>query len=459
MNDRFGCPISFSSDASIAEWNDFMLSFLTHSASVPKHLKTLSDNEPDSALLAATKGLIFLTLGRSELSQAASDTLLTAERLQTVRPISPREKAYIESLRCYVEGFPRRAADKLDSMLVQFPQDAFGHKMVHALRFISGDQIGMLNSLKKVIHLYQGDHIASGYINGCYAFALEETGDFQSAEFAGRRAVEMSSDDAWGTHAVAHVLDMTSRSREGADWLSTREKSWDHCANFGFHLWWHLALFHLDRGNIDGVFDLYDRYIRRETTDDFRDISNGASLLLRLELEGIPVGNRWEEMANICEKRIDDACNVFADLHYMLALIGGDRRRTADNLLRRMRHTGKKSKTDIETVTAETGLPTASGLQAFRDGNYRRAANEIFLGLPALKDIGGSHAQRDIFERMGIESAIRAGAYDMATFLLDDRSKRRNYSNDRYSRSRYSQIKALSQSAEPARTAGMAIQF
>ncbi len=67
---------------------------------------------------------------------------------------------------------------------------------------------------------------------------------------------------------------------------------------------------------------LYDEEIRAEPTDDYRDIANGASLLARLELAGIPVGSRWEELAAKAEARIEDRRLVFADLHYLLALIG-----------------------------------------------------------------------------------------------------------------------------------------
>lgn len=459
MDDSYGCPVSVRSEQMLNEWNGLMHGFLTHGASTPVHLKALEQGDPDLALVSATRGLLCLILGRSELDRAAETSLRKAEELGRASKVTDREEAYTDALRDYLSGFPKAAADCLDVMLARYPDDAFGHKMVHALRFIAGDQSGMRGSLEKVMDRFQGGHPASGYMHGCYAFALEETGDYDRAEKTGRRAVELARDDAWGTHAVAHVLDMTGRSAEGVEWLSGREADWQHCANFGFHLWWHLALFHLDRGNIDTVLDLYDRNIRHETTDDFRDISNGASLLMRLEFEGVDVGNRWQEMADICENRIDDACNVFADLHYMLALIGGDRREAAGRLLSRMHETGRRGDADVGRVTAGTGIPAASGLKAFRDGNYERAASDIFLAVPALQDIGGSHAQRDVFERIGIESAIRAGRFELARELLDLRRDRRDGAADSFAQSRYSQIAALSRSAEPARAAGMVMQF
>ncbi|MBL4928920.1 hypothetical protein [Fuscibacter oryzae] len=92
---------------------------------------------------------------------------------------------------------------------------------------------------------------------------------------------------------------------------------------------------HLDLGNAKAALALYDRDIRTEKTDDYRDIANAASLLSRLELEGAPVGNRWDELAHLAETRATDGCLAFADLHYMLALCGGGCEQASAGLIAR----------------------------------------------------------------------------------------------------------------------------
>ena len=82
---------------------------------------------------------------------------------------------------------------------------------------------------------------------------------------------------------------------------------------------------HLDRGELDVALALYDTKIRQDKTDDYRDIANATSLLMRLELEGMDVANRLDELADFSENRTKDSCLVFADLHYMLALAGANR--------------------------------------------------------------------------------------------------------------------------------------
>ena len=58
-----------------------------------------------------------------------------------------------------------------------------------------------------------------GNVLGMLAFGLEECGDYAEAEKAGRRSVEISPEDLWGIHAVAHVLEMQGRLADGAAWL------------------------------------------------------------------------------------------------------------------------------------------------------------------------------------------------------------------------------------------------
>ncbi|MCU0909977.1 MAG: tetratricopeptide repeat protein, partial [Rhodobacteraceae bacterium] len=41
------------------------------------------------------------------------------------------------------------------------------------------------------------DHPARGYLLGCHAFCLEETGEYAAAERVGRAGVELACDDAW----------------------------------------------------------------------------------------------------------------------------------------------------------------------------------------------------------------------------------------------------------------------
>jgi tetratricopeptide (TPR) repeat protein len=285
------------------------------------------------------------------------------------------------------------------------------------------------------------DHPASGYILGCHAFTLEETGEFAAAERIGRQAVDLAPQDAWGLHAVAHVLDMTGRAQDGLEWLEGREASWAHCNNFRFHVWWHKALMQLDLGHYDAALALYDDKVRAERTDDYRDIANAASLLSRLEIEGVDVGARWEELAALSAPRVNDDCLAFADLHYMLALCGGARNTAARQMIARLRAAPAEAG-EAQSVMLHPGLQVAEGLHAFATGEYSKAWLHLRAGRGELIRIGGSHAQRDVFERVAIEAALRSGYLEGAEALLRDRMRLRGGTLDGYGAARMALIES-----------------
>lgn len=319
-DDLYGVPTSVPAHL-IGDWNRVILGILSHAASTGPDLNRVLTEAPDFALGQAIRGLSCLLLGRAEMLEVARQ----AHALALVgAPATMREIAFVHALGDWLSGRPTRAVARLEIALSLTPRDALAMKMIQAIHFLMGRPHAMRASVEGVLDAWT-DHPARGYLLGCHAFALEETGEYARAERTGRQGVELAPDDAWGLHAVAHVFDMTGRARAGLEWLSGREASWAHCNNFRFHVWWHRALMHLDLGEYDRALALYDADIRAEKTDDYRDISNGASLLARLELEGVRVGDRWEELADLSERRATDGCLAFADLHYMLALCGGAR--------------------------------------------------------------------------------------------------------------------------------------
>ncbi|WP_321342791.1 tetratricopeptide repeat protein [Breoghania sp.] len=427
--DLFGYDLAVSDRAASLAWNRTVLGFLTHSADAADHLQQAISREPDFLLATVARGLFCLLLGRRELVETAREAHRTALSQRQRNGAGPRETLYLDSLGLWLQGRPLAAAARLEEVLTRFPADALALKLVHAIRFMMGDAKGMRASIERVLPHYGEDHPAHGYVLGCHAFALEETGDLAAAEAAGRRAVAHSPDDAWGIHAVAHVHEMRGERERGIAWLTGRPQGWAHCNNFRYHMWWHLALMHLDRGEIDEVLALYDSRVRHEHTDDYRDISNGASLLARLEIEGVDVGERWHELAELSAGRTEDDCLVFADLHYMLSLVGDRREEAVEKLLRQLKQRGARGESDMDTVTASAGVQSAEALHAYQHGNYGAAFRGLAAARPNLQSVGGSHAQRDVFEQLMIEAAMRAGLLEDARTLLDERLERRGGSD------------------------------
>jgi tetratricopeptide (TPR) repeat protein len=415
-------------------WNQLVSAFLRHDRETPDHLGRVIDEYPDEPLGPLLKGYMLLMLARRELRVGAQQALAEGMRRLSGRP-DKRAAHYAAGLTAWLAGNPRGAIRAMEQIIGDNPMDAMAVKISHAIRFTLGDADGMRRSLARVVSVYTDGVPHAGFIKGCYAFALEETEEYAEAEKMGRKAVELEPSDAWGRHAVAHVYEMTGRAEEGLSWLADQSQ-WAHCNNFAYHMHWHVGLFQLELGRVSDALELYDNAIRNQKTDDYRDIANAASLLRRIELEGLSVGHRWEELANIAERRIDDRQLAFADLHYLIALLGAGRFSSAEQLVRGMLASGGDGHNG--QVSAEIGAPLAAGLVAFQAGRMAEAAAFLAPLQPSIQRIGGSHAQRDIFQQIYLEALVRSGAPAAASTLQQRQSDRSGF--NRFAERRLSMV-------------------
>lgn len=438
MHDICNAPVNLDDPKLVGEWNEMIRAFLAHGTATPTHLGAVLSGAPGFAMGFAAKGLFSLMMGRKELNGVAREAGQAAVAALAASGGSTRERLWVRALGEWLGGRPSGAVAAMERVLVDHPTDTLSAKVSHAIRFILGDGTGMRASIENVLDAHKG-HVLEGYALGCHAFTLEETGDYDAAEATGLRGLELAGDDAWGLHAVAHVYDMTARPDRGITLIETNAAAWDHCNNFRYHVWWHKALLHLDRGELDVALALYDQQIRADKTDDYRDIANATSLLMRLELEGLAVGDRWVELADLAQNRTEDGCVVFADLHYMMALAAVGRDTAVDRMVTRFA-TDAARQGEMPARFADPGKAALGGLNAFAEGRYAEAFGHLAAARPAMQTIGGSHAQRDVFERITIDAGLRAGQLDAVETILEDRIARRAGAVDRFAAKRLHSI-------------------
>ncbi len=420
QTDPRGNDLTTDSAAAADALEDMTLAFLAQSSETADRLDRTLAADPGLVIALAARGLFALLLGRREMIDPARRQLALARQSLADRGGTHREHGYVAALAALADGQYEAAVARLDQVLIAAPTDVLAARLAHALRFMLGDRIGMLTALDAVLPAWTDDLPGAGYLLGCHAFALEETGDYDSAEDAGHRALALAPDDRWGLHAVAHVHEMRDQPAAGLAWLEGHDGLCCGANNFGYHLFWHRALFHLSLGETDGALALYDRAIRCNATDDFRDIANAASLLFRLERQGVAAGPRWQELADKAEARSDDHTCAFADAHYLLALAGAGRLATARAWVDTMRNAAA-GETSQARILRTVGLRLGEAILAFAEGRSCEAVERLMPLRHRLSAIGGSHAQRDVFQQLLIDAALAAGQCDAARLLIDDR--------------------------------------
>jgi tetratricopeptide (TPR) repeat protein len=425
VSDARGNTVTASSLVPVALLDHAVEAYLGFRRDTGDRLKAALAAEPDSVLGQCLRGYFMMLFGQRALVLHAERSLDAAQAAAHLVGVTPREAAHVAALSAWVAGDFGGATSRWELIAADHPYDVLALKLAQYGRFYSGDGARMRDVLAGALAAWDVGVPGYGFVLGCYAFALEETGDYAAAERIGREAVERNPADIWAAHAVAHVLEMTGRPREGVAWVDSLQGYWAECNNFRYHAFWHRCLFLIDLGALDGVLDLYDCEVRQEWTDDLLDISNAVSLLWRLEQAGVAVGHRWEELADQAQRHLDDHLLVFGDVHYLMALAAAGRADRAVRMFDSMAHYAADSSDTEAAVTREPGLALAQAVLAHRRGDYQCALDQLLAVRDTIHQIGGSHAQRDLFEEMLIDSALRAGRVDQAKILLVARLDRR----------------------------------
>ncbi|MEM6487449.1 MAG: tetratricopeptide repeat protein, partial [Pseudomonadota bacterium] len=277
------------------------------------------------------------------------------------------------------------------------------------------------DGIARVLPHYRPGHRHYGYVQGMYAFGLEEAGDYAAAERHGKIAVGENPGDAWSVHAVAHAFEMTGRGEEGLAFTAALEPDWGQVNNFRYHLHWHRGLYLLEQNRTAEVLALYDAEVGADPDSGFYlDMLNCSSMLWRLEMQGVDVGDRWQALAGVAAKRSGEEELIFVTLHYAMALIAAGRPGQIDALEAHLEAWAAKPTTQ-GAIVAAVGLPLFRAMRLLRVGRAGEALAALLPLRYAIDPIGGSHAQRDVFQMALITAAEAAGQPRMARALLAER--------------------------------------
>jgi tetratricopeptide (TPR) repeat protein len=424
MHDARGQPIAAAGPETVRRLDAAIDAYLGARADTIARLDEVLDHDPGCILAHCLDGYVHMVSSRREGIARAREALARAMALARDSAVPPREALHIGALEAWSQGDMRGAAAHWQSLLGHYPRDVIALRVSQFVLSYLGDAARMRETVERVLPAWDDGVPGYGFVLGCHAYALEESGEYARAEGVGRRAVELNPSDIWAAHAVAHVREMQGRLRDGIDWISTLTGEWRECGGFARHLRWHEGLYWLDLEEHDRVLELYDREVRPEPTDEYLDIANAVSLLWRLEQVEVDVGVRWRELAERSSARAEDHALVFVDLHRLMALAAAGDDGAAGRALESCERFARGEGTESE-VMASVGLPLARGVLAHRRGAYGEVVDLLLPVRQRIRLIGGSNAQRDVFEQLLIDAAWRGRRLDVAASLLTERTARR----------------------------------
>lgn len=331
----------------------------------------------------------------------------TPDGIEKARPYLARAQAngggtLTDAIAAWARGDQHGAVERLDAHLEVTPHDLAAGRLAQILLLDRGDTAGMLAVTQRLTRHHPNNH----YVLGQHAFALEQAGRLDCAEAAARKAVARAdAPDPWSHHAMAHVLHTRGKVREGVDWITRHDTLWDRSNAFmQVHAWWHAALHHIDDDDLAAALRIYDDRIAAACSTCVQGLVASVSLLARLKLRGLDVDARLRALGDRLAERVHDRANGFLDLHYLygLALAGRD----------------EDAATMLAALAWTAAGAGARGLHAHADGRAVEAAEWLGLAAPTFHELGGSHEQRDLYELVELDAALKADRRDQAARLL-----------------------------------------
>lgn len=418
LKDRQGNTVSGATDEAVRHYDDGLRAFNIYRGDPIGSL---------DAAIAAAPGFAQAHLLKAYILALTTEPGCVADAARIAAQVRPlamdeRERALLVILDDLVAGQWGAAASAMDFHNMRHPHDLAALQCGHLMDFFRGSARDLRDRIARVLPAWSADLPGYHSVLGFYAFGLEEAGDYTRAEEVGRTAIALEPLDCWAHHAVAHVMEMQGRAEDGIGWMVARQPYWDGDSNFfKVHNWWHRALCHLDLGQMDQVWSLYDGPIRGSRSPVAMDLIDASALLWRISVSGHDAGDRWHELADAWDAHADGRLYPFNDLHAVMAYLGAGRRSSIDRVVA-VQDEAANGVTDVARWIRAVGRPLVEGFVAFADGRYAAAVDALHPVRFVAHQFGGSHAQRDVIDWTLTEAAIRAGHREVARALAHERA-------------------------------------
>ena len=424
--DRFGLTLSTPSASAAESYNNFVDAMLASSDGVEAHL---------AAAQAADEGFALARIGDAYTRLAIGDLLgareRAAEAVELGAGTTRREQHHIATLVAFINGDNTRSTELVKEHLEEFPLDAL---MVFVAQFrlsFSGrrtwkQEIAALT--EEVAPHYDPEEWS---MLGMRAFRAEEERDLDTARALAERSLDHYTENARAAHVLAHTYFERAEHEAGHRFLERWLASHHPSRVFGGHLWWHIALHELGVSDREGACRTLQTGIAGAGRVPFR-IPDVASLLWRMDLCGLNADPAdWQAASDFAAEVVTAPRFAFVDAHVVMAHAGAHQTERLALFITQLEHQA----TAGNSLVSDVVLPLAQGVGAFAAGDFAAAVRHLGLLVASgdLVRLGGSNAQREVFEDTFIAALVESGDRVTALALLDQRLARRpSWVDDRW---------------------------
>jgi tetratricopeptide (TPR) repeat protein len=414
LADRYGLGVSTSSPAArdaYIEGSDLLLTFYPGAV------------EAFDKAIAADPGFALAHVARARALQVRADIAGAKAAIAAAQGLtaglSARELSHVDVFALLVEGKLDAALKAIRRHAASWPRDALVASVAANQTGLIGtsgragreqDQLDFLSALAP----HYGD---DWWFNSHYAMALSELGHHDAARPRIERSIAEQPRNSYAAHALAHLHYETGDSAAAIAFLRAWLAAYPREGVFRGHLSWHLALAHLEQGDVEEGLKLYRDDFAAE---DYRGpalikLLDGPSFLWRAELAGYPRDTAlWQALHEFAHRSFPRPGTAFADWH--MALIDAVLNDTTS---------AEAREREIEAMIRDDRYPAGSSVprlirafSAFQRGDHAETIASIEAMFDGRERISGSRAQIDLVEFTLLKAYLASNRMEDARRLV-----------------------------------------
>uniref|UniRef100_A0A8D1UP22 Tetratricopeptide repeat protein 38 n=1 Tax=Sus scrofa TaxID=9823 RepID=A0A8D1UP22_PIG len=317
---------------------------------------------------AIANGLVLIGTGNSvRLDRELDLAVAKMVEISKTQPLTQREQLHVAAVETFAKGNFPKACDLWEQILQDHPTDMLALKFSHDAYFYLGYQEQMRDSVARVYPFWTPDIPLS-------ALSIDPT-------------------DAWSVHTIAHIHEMKAEVQDGLEFMQRSETHW--------------------KGEPEAALTMFDDHIlpSLRASGAMLDVVDSCSMLYRLQMEGVSVGERWQDVLAVTRKHSRDHILLFNDAHFLMASLGARDPQTTQELLTTLQDASESPGENCQHLLArDVGLPLCQALVEAQNGNPDRVVELLLPIRYRLVQIGGSNAQRDVFNQLLIHAALNCSS-------------------------------------------------
>ena len=409
LEDRYGSPITTSSQMARDAYVEGIDRFIGAMDGVDSAYRSAIEADENFAMPHLGLARYYVTTGR--LAEAKEELAIAR---QLAPSASPREAAQIDIIGDLIEGRGPQGYQRVRAHVAEHPRDILLAQTcagVFGLIGFSGqggreaEQLAYMSMLQP--------HYGDDWWCLCqHAFAQMEAGQTGPAEANIERSLQLRPDSAHSAHVRSHLYYENGASQEGYAYLKDFWGAYQASAYLHCHISWHVALWALDLGDMDAMWQIFDSHVlpERDGAPPLNIMTDSVAILYRAGLAGAKVErSRWQQVSDYAAQKFPNPGLAFADAHAALAhAMAGEQDRL---------------EAVIDGAKGPAAPVVASVAKAFRaltaDQPDGEAAIAHLVGIMGEHErLGGSRAQRDLVEFALAQALIATGQKDEAKRML-----------------------------------------